>query len=107
MRAWAKARGNPWFILSAKHGLLHPDTTVEPYNDRGVSEELAHDVADLIAEKDVSVVDITAGKDYTNHLVPELERRGIDVINHFAGCKIGERERKLVQATERIINDGQ
>ena len=30
-RRFAEARG-PWWILSAKHGLVHPDTELEPYN---------------------------------------------------------------------------
>lgn len=30
-RRFAEARG-PWWILSAKHGLVHPDTVLEPYN---------------------------------------------------------------------------
>lgn len=31
-RQAAEATGEPWFIMSAKYGLLHPDTTIEPYN---------------------------------------------------------------------------
>lgn len=30
-REWAENNGKRWFILSAKHGLLHPDTIIEPY----------------------------------------------------------------------------
>lgn len=31
-RRYVEQRGLPWMILSAKHGLLDPDTVVEPYN---------------------------------------------------------------------------
>jgi len=32
-RAWAEqSPGGRWFILSAHHGLVHPDTVVEPYD---------------------------------------------------------------------------
>ena len=31
MRAYAKRSADRWFILSAKYGLLHPDTIIEPY----------------------------------------------------------------------------
>lgn len=30
-RAAAMSTGLPWFILSAKYGLLHPDTVIAPY----------------------------------------------------------------------------
>ncbi len=30
-RAYVEARGGPWFILSAEHGLLDPDDVVAPY----------------------------------------------------------------------------
>ena len=31
-RAWAEVNAARWFILSAKHGLLAPETVVEPYD---------------------------------------------------------------------------
>lgn len=31
-RAYVQSTGCRWFILSAEHGLLHPDTPVEPYD---------------------------------------------------------------------------
>jgi len=98
MRAWAEYRGAPWFILSAKHGLLNPETVIEPYDERGISESQAIEIADKLADMRVDVVNITAGMDYTDALVPELEQRGIDVINHFAGQRIGERKRSLKEA---------
>lgn len=33
-RAFAERSGQPWFILSAKHGVLRPDTIVAPYDHR-------------------------------------------------------------------------
>jgi hypothetical protein len=32
-RAWAEHNASSWFILSAKHGLLHPDAEVDPYDE--------------------------------------------------------------------------
>lgn len=29
---YAEGRGSPWYVLSAKHGLLAPDDMVEPYS---------------------------------------------------------------------------
>ncbi len=31
-RSYVERKGQPWFILSAKHGLLHPDQPVAPYD---------------------------------------------------------------------------
>jgi hypothetical protein len=31
-RAYVESTGSHWFILSAEHGLLHPDTLVDPYD---------------------------------------------------------------------------
>jgi hypothetical protein len=31
-RSYAEASGLPWFILSAEHGLVHPDTPLQPYD---------------------------------------------------------------------------
>ena len=40
-REWVERERLPWYILSAKHGLVHPDTSVAPYdetlNSMGVS----------------------------------------------------------------------
>jgi hypothetical protein len=41
-RAYAETVGSCWYILSAKHGLVHPDQVIGPYeqtlNTMGVSE---------------------------------------------------------------------
>jgi hypothetical protein len=41
-RAYAEATGKPWYILSARHGLVHPDQEIPPYDET---------VADLSPEK--------------------------------------------------------
>ena len=33
-RAWSEAQGLDWYVLSAKHKLVHPDQVLEPYNER-------------------------------------------------------------------------
>lgn len=104
MRAWAKARGDPWYILSANHGLVHPDTRLDPYNERGLSESQAETIATQLHADGVDIVHITAGRDYTGPLVPALESRGIDVVNHFAGERIGARRQLLKQATRELEN---
>jgi len=106
MRAWARDRRQPWFILSAKHGLVSPNQRLDPYDERGLNEQQAREIADALHRMAVDVVDVTAGRDYTDPLVPELERQGIDVVNHFAGEKIGKREQLLAERTHELRNRG-
>jgi len=104
MRAWAEARGDPWFILSAKHGLVAPQEPIEPYDERGLSKSQAVEIALLVQGLGFDTVHITAGTDYTKHLVPEFERDGVDVINHFAGLGIGERKKQLRICANKLLN---
>lgn len=32
--AWAQTHADRWYVLSARHGLVHPDTVLEPYDQR-------------------------------------------------------------------------
>lgn len=104
MKPWAKARPGPWFILSAKHGLVEPDDWLAPYNAYGLSEEQAREIAVELWKRGFDTIHVTAGREYTKHLVPALEERGIDVVNHFAGEKIGDRQSLLQQATRELVN---
>lgn len=104
MREWAQAHDRPWYILSAKHGLVPPERRLSPYDERGISEEQANRISRELWQQGFDVVHITAGRDYTEHLVPALEERGIDVVNHFAGEGIGERQQLLKEATSNLVN---
>ena len=100
MREWARSTGNPWFILSAKHGLLDPMREIEDYNEVGLSVEQCEQIATELSDKGVTEVLITAGKKYTDPLTPELERLGIDVIEVCRGMMIGERMSELKKRTK-------
>ena len=102
MRSWATARDGPWFILSGKHGLLDPDTVIGPYDARGLSEQQAETAATALAVRGVKTVWVCAGRDYTGTLVPACEAAGIDVIDPFAGLRIGERRQELQARTEGL-----
>lgn len=104
MREWAEAHDRPWYILSAKHGLVPPERRLGPYDERGISEEQAQRISRELWQQGYDVVHITAGRDYTNHLVPALEGRRIEVVNHFAGDRIQVRENKLKQETRELVN---
>lgn len=105
MREWAESRGNSWFILSAKHGLVDPDESLEPYDEYGLSSEQAWQIATELSDRGIDVVDITAGREYTDPLIPALEFQTIDAVNHFAGEPIGRREKLLRQATAERRHD--
>jgi len=104
MRAYAVATGEQWYILSAKHGLVDPDTVLEPYDDRGLSERQAQSIASEVAHV-TDHVEIIAGNDYTNSLTPELEVRGVDVVELCRGQGIGERMQTLNQKTDELVDD--
>jgi hypothetical protein len=95
MRAWAESRGDRWYILSAKHGLLSPEEPIAPYDERGLSEEQAEQIAFELDERAINRVYVCAGRDYLDNLTPALEAVWIDVIDPFAGLGIGERMSKL------------
>jgi len=100
MREWAESLGNPWFILSAKYGLLNPMRRVDSYNEKGITIEQSEQIARQLKSESVDEVVITAGKQYTDPLTPELECVGIDVIEVCRGMRIGERMAELKERTK-------
>lgn len=103
MRDYAEATGEMWFILSAKHGLLDPETVIEPYNEFGLSEKQAKEIAEEVAQE-ADYVELIGGKEYSNQLTPELEQRGVEVKELCRGDRIGTRVQKLQEKTDRIVH---
>lgn len=105
-RAYAEAFGDRWAILSAKHGVVLPETVLEPYDVRG-SVQLANGVWKTQAEYDRWLVEaihgwacrgsfpwrltVLAGKDYTRC----LSRLACDLSLPLEGMQVGERLRWL------------
>lgn len=97
-RVCVEALGCPWYILSAKYGLVDPNATLEPYEKtlntmqtrerrewaRAVLEDLMPHLADGLS------VTILAGEKYREFLEPELRRRGITVYVPMRSMRIGE-----------------
>lgn len=96
--ACIEALGCPWYILSAKHGLLDPSAIIDPYDEtmkampvhrrriwaRGVIEGLAPRLAG------VDSVTLFAGMAYREFLEPELRGRGIELHVPMQGMRIGQ-----------------
>jgi hypothetical protein len=100
MRAWARSRNDPWYVLSAKHGLVAPGEPLSPYDERGLSDAQAERIATQLANRGVTRVYVCAGRDYLDPLVPALEACSVDVVDPFAGLRIGERMNALEDRTD-------
>jgi hypothetical protein len=81
--------------LSAKHGLVDPDTVLDPYDEYGLVENQCETIAEELVDMGVDTVEVIAGSAYTDPLTPALEARGIEVIELCRGLRIGNRMQKL------------
>jgi hypothetical protein len=106
-RNYAEAVARRWFILSAKYGLVAPDTEIAPYektlNGAGVAERRAWSERVAAALKDriapSTKVIITAGENYCRFLVPVIESWGIAVERPLKGLSMGFQPGRLWQLT--------
>ena len=103
MRAVVEELGTPWFILSAKHGLVQPDQPVDPYDltlkDMRVSERR------LWAERVIGQMErvlppadrvvVFAGKTYREFLMDWLRGRSAAVETPLARFPIGRQQQYL------------
>ena len=97
-RAYVLKSGSPWFILSAEHGLVHPDDVLAPYektlNNMRVAERRAW--AEKVRSQmeqtlpDADEVVILAGARYHEHLEDWLNRRYASVQIPMRGLQIGK-----------------
>ena len=96
-RDYVEATGMPWLILSAEHGLLHPDAEVSPYertlNTMPVAERRAWASRVLEALRPhllgTEQVVVLAGDRYREFLMPSLRATCRDVRVPMEGLKIG------------------
>ena len=99
--------GAPWFILSAEHGLLGPETMVGPYNKtlntmstaerRAWAERVQLQLDAELPEADEIVV--LAGNRYREYLMPYLWARFPKVEVPMEGLGIGRQLNWLDNAT--------
>lgn len=92
-----------WFILSAKHGLLHPEKIIEPYdctlNNFRVKERKAwakNVEQQMEAElPDADEIIILAGEKYWKYLIFYLENRFSKITMPLKGKRIGQQNQWL------------
>ena len=97
-RGFVEARGWPWFILSAKYGLVAPKQVIAPYektlNNMRVAErrDWAEGCLDALEPHLTGVKSMVflAGKRYREFLAPALLARGIEVHVPMARLRQGE-----------------
>jgi hypothetical protein len=96
-RAYAERHADEWFILSAKHGLLSPETPIRAYNvtlnrmpaaaRRKWADRVLRDLRSALRPRDRVV--ILAGKRYREFLLDEMERMCAGVTVPMEGLGIG------------------
>lgn len=108
-RALAEGRFDRWFILSAKHGLVEPDTVLEPYNltlnELGVAERRAWANrvwgALLRYVRPGDTITFLAGSKYREFLEPLLQAEGAKTRVPLEGLRIGEQLQRLDEMASR------
>lgn len=97
-RTYVEAQACRWLILSAEHGLLHPDQVIAPYertlNQMGVSERRSW--ANYLRgqlDRELPVADeivVLAGNRYREFLMDDLRGRANRVCVPMEGPRLGE-----------------
>lgn len=101
---WMDRNCELFFILSAKHGLLHPDTVIDPYNVKlsDYSDEERESWGNWVADELEKLFNyqpipfmVLAGSDYSNAFMPKITSLGLHeyVYEACRGLKMGSRMR--------------
>lgn len=99
-RSYAEASGHPWFVLSARHGLVEPGTVLEPYDTKladltpGERSAWADRVARALYYKGFGgwgVFEIHAGDAYARPLRVALAPISLNILEPLDGLGIGQR----------------
>jgi len=112
-RGYCESHHETWYVLSAKHGLLEPDSSeIEPYDEtltdatvderREWSSQVAEQLSDAGLLDDDIVLVIHAGKAYYEHLLPQIEPEVAEVHIPTEELAIGE---TLAWYNEQASND--
>jgi hypothetical protein len=100
-RGYAESTGMPWAILSAEHGMVDPESILEPYDRylgkesasyrRRWSEDVSRQVLARLRELGLRAVEIHAGAAYVdNGLAARLNAQGVDVVLPLKGLSFGQ-----------------
>jgi len=94
---YARRVANEWYILSAKYGLVSPDTIIAPYDEtlnrmpvaarRAWARRVLEDLVQVLQPGDHIIV--LAGKRYRENLVGPIQQMGCSVEVPMEGLGIG------------------
>lgn len=109
-KAYAEKTGEPYFILSAVHGLLEPTKVIGPYNYTLKKQRLkereawASRVVDSIVwhVPQGSTIILLAGSDYADPIESKLKLKGFKIDRPLKGLGIGQQQHKLIELTKAI-----
>lgn len=97
-REYVERIGQPWFLLSARHGLLKPDAMIRPYDQsleampraarRRWADRILEQLAAHVGAGDTVV--LLAGQLYREFIEPDLRDREVSVEVPLEGMRIGE-----------------
>jgi hypothetical protein len=100
-RAYVESTGKPWFILSAKHGLVAPDEVIEPYDvylkatpdtyRAWWGRTVVHQLLNASGSVDGKRVEIHASAAYVDQILPRLTIEGARVVAPLDGLTRGQR----------------
>ncbi len=109
-KAFVEATGKPWYILSAEHGLVDPNTTLRPYDKtlykmtptqrRAWGRKVGAQLTDILPPH--SRVAVLAGKVYRKPIWNTLKDVALRVYVPMEGLQIGEQLRWLTQAAAKL-----
>jgi hypothetical protein len=95
---YARRVASEWYILSAKYGLVSPDTTIEPYDEtlnrmpaaarRAWARRVLKELGQVLRPGDHVV--ILAGMRYRENLVGPIQQMGCSVEIPMEGLGIGK-----------------
>jgi len=99
-RRYAESSGQPWYVLSAEHGLLDPGSIIEPYDvyladqtadyRQAWGEWVAAKLTRVRGSIDGLVIEVHAGTAYVDAIQEPLRRRGAVLLTPLAGLRRGE-----------------
>lgn len=99
-RKYSEMRHNEFYILSALHGLINPETQIEPYNYTlndltnleivEWSKKVYEQITTIIEGGEEVEIFVYAGDKYRKHLLPLLNAGGIKTSIPMKGLGIGQ-----------------